>query len=245
MSQAHPTKDHRANRLLKALDPEALAYLEPHLEIVPLKRGQVLYETDEAIRYTYFPHDAVIALMAMMSNGSSAEMAMVGREGLIGLVTTAFAPTAFGRYVVQSPGTASRISVERLQRAILANRNIQGVMQRFSEAITARILQNAACGAAHSVEQRASRWILGLRDRVDQDTLFVNHEALADALAVQRSTLSAVMRSLQTAGLIELGRGSITVKDRAGLERASCECYGRIRQIFERLLPLTYARDDR
>jgi CRP-like cAMP-binding protein len=243
MSQARPSKDHRANRLLKALAPESLAHLEPHLEIVPLKRGQILFEVDEAIRYTYFPHDAVIALMAVMSNGSGAEMVMVGREGLVGLVTTAFAPTAFGRYVVQSPGTASRINVERLQQAILAHRNIQGVMQRFSEAITARILQNAACGAAHSVEERACRWILGLRDRVDQDTLFISHEVLADALAVQRSTLSAIMRPLQTAGLIEQGRGYIIVKDRAALEKASCECYWRVRQTFERVLPLTYAKD--
>jgi CRP-like cAMP-binding protein len=244
MSQPQSTKDHRANRLLKALDPEALAYLEPHLEVVSLKRGQVLYEVDETIRYTYFPHNAVIALMAVMSSGSNAEMVMVGREGLIGLVTTAFAPTAFGRYVVQSPGTASRISVERLQTIVLAHRNIQGVLQRFSEAITARILQNAACGAAHSVEERTCRWILGLRDRLDQDTLFISHEALADVLAVQRSTLSAIMRSLQTAGLIEQGRGYIIVKDRAGLERASCECYGRVRRTFERLLPLTYATND-
>lgn len=243
MSQARPSKDHRANRLLKALDPEAFAHLEPHLEIVLLKRGQILYEVDEAIQYTYFPHNAVIALMAVMSNGTGAEMVMVGREGLVGLVTTAFAPTAFGRYVVQSPGTASRISVERLQKTISAHRDIQGVMQRFSEAITARILQNAACGAAHSVEERACRWILGLRDRVDQDTLFISHEVLADALAVQRSTLSAVMRSLQTAGLIEQGRGCIIVKDRAALERASCECYWRVRQTFERVLPLTYAKD--
>lgn len=245
MLQMRPAKDHRANRLLRALDAESLGHLEPHLEVVALRRGQVLYEADEVIRYTYFPHDAVIALMAVMSNGSSAEMVMVGREGLVGLVTTAFAPAAFGRYVVQSPGTASRISVERLQKAISAHQNIQGVMQRFSEAITARILQNAACGAAHLAEERACRWILGLRDRVDQDTLFISHEVLADALAVQRSTLSAIMRSLQTAGLIEQGRGSIIVKDRVGLEEASCECYGRIRHIFERLLPLTYARDDR
>src|SRR5215217_1832348 len=95
-----PAKDHRANRLLRALDPESLAHLEPYLEVVALNRGQVLYDADEVIRYTYFPHDAVVALVAVMNNGASAEMAIAGREGLVGLVTAAITPTSFGRYVV-------------------------------------------------------------------------------------------------------------------------------------------------
>jgi CRP-like cAMP-binding protein len=243
MFQSQPSKDHRANRLLRALDRQDFTYLEPCLEIVTLKRGQILYEIDEVIRYTYFPHDAVVALVAVMSNGASAEMAMVGREGLAGLITTATTPTAFGRYVVQTPGTASRIGVERMQRAILTHPAIQRLIQRFSEAMTARILQNVACNATHSVEARCARWLLSTHDRVDHDTLPLSHEFFASMLGVQRSTLSAIMRSLQTAGLIEQGRGCITVKDRAGLERASCECYYRVRQTFERVLPLTYAKD--
>jgi CRP-like cAMP-binding protein len=235
-------KDHRTNRLLAALAPESLAYLEPHLEIVNVQRGQVLYEADEMIRYTYFPHDSVVALVAVMSNGACAEMSIAGREGVIGLVTTATAPTAFGRYVVQTPGTASRICIERMQKAISTHANIKGVIQRFSEAIAACNLQNVACNAIHSVEERCCRWILSTHDRAEQDTLSLSHEFLADMLGVQRSTVSTITRTLQTAGLIEQGRGCITVKDRAGLERASCECYSRVRQTFERLLPLTYTK---
>jgi CRP-like cAMP-binding protein len=244
VSQLQTAKDHRANRLLRALDPASLAYLEPHLEVVMLQRGDILYETDENIRYTYFPHDAVVALVAVMENGASAEMVIVGREGLVGLVTAAITPRSFGRYVVQIPGTASRISLEQIQRAISTHPNIRGLVQRFAEAITSRILQNVACNALHSVEARACRWILSTHDRVDQDTLPLSHELLADMLGVQRSTVSTITRTLQTAGLIEQGRGCITVKERAGLEKASCECYARVRQTFERLLPLTYAHND-
>jgi CRP-like cAMP-binding protein len=242
MAPSQPANDHRANRLLRALDPDSLAYLEPHLEVVTLKRGQVLYEADENIRYAYFPHDAVVALVAVMSNGACAEMSIAGREGVIGLVTTATAPAAFGRYVVQTPGTASRVGLEQMRKAIAAHPTIRGLVQRYTEAIMARILQNVACNALHSVEARACRWILSTHDRVDQDTLPLSHEFLADMLGVQRSTVSTITRTLQTARLIEQGRGCITVKDRAGLEKASCECYGRVRQTFERLLPLTYTR---
>ena len=229
---------------MRALDPTSLAYLEPHLEIVSLQRGQVLYETDEVIQHTYFPHDAVVALLAVMENGASAEMVIAGREGLVGLVTAAITPKSFGRYVVQVPGTASRISLEQMGKAISTHPNIRGLVQRFAEAITSRILQNVACNALHSVEARACRWMLSTHDRVDQDTLPLSHELLADMLGVQRSTVSTITRTLQTAGLIEQGRGCITVKDRAGLEKVSCECYGRVRQTFERLLPLTYAHND-
>jgi CRP-like cAMP-binding protein len=245
MSQLHTANDHRANRLLQALAPQDFGLLEPHLELVTLKRGQVLYETDEVIRYTYFPHDAVVALVAVMSNGASAEMAIAGREGLVGLVTAAITPTSFGRYVVQIPGTASRMSLEQMRNAISAYPNIRGVVQRFSEAITSRILQNVACNAIHPVEVRFARWLLSTQDRVDYDALPLSHETLANMLGIQRSTLSAIARTFQMAGLIEQGRGYIIVKDRVGLERASCECYWRVRQTFERLLPLTYARDRR
>jgi CRP-like cAMP-binding protein len=244
MLQMRPAKDHRANRLLRALDPQDFAYLEPYLEIITLKRGQLLYEVDEVIRYTYFPHDAVVALVAVMDNGASAEMAIAGREGLVGLVTAAITPTSFGRYVVQIPGTASRISLEQMNKAISAHPNIRGLVQRFSEAIMSRVLQNVACNAIHPVEVRFARWLLSTHDRVDQDTLPLSHESLSDMLGVQRSTVSAIARTFQAAGLIEQGRGSITVKNRAGLERLSCECYGRVRHTFERLLPLTYTKND-
>jgi CRP-like cAMP-binding protein len=235
--------DHRANRLLAALEPADFAYLEPDLEIVNLQRGQVLYETDEPLRYAYFPHDTIVSLVTLMEDGRSAEMAVSGREGLLGLVSAVITRRSLGRYIVQVTGTASRIEIDRMHKAIAARPNIRRLFLHYTEALMAQVLQNVACNAVHSVEARCCRWILSTHDRLAQDALPLTHEFLAECLGVQRSTVSLITRSLQTAGLIRQGRGTITVTDRAGLEEAACECYGKIRSRFERLLPKTYSRD--
>jgi CRP-like cAMP-binding protein len=170
-------------------------------------------------------------------------MAVHGREGVVGLVSAMVTRQSFGRYLVQSPGTASRIDLDSLQEAIASRPKIRQLLLRFTEAMMSRVLQNVACNAVHSVEARCCRWILSIQDRLDQDTLPLTHEFLADMLGVQRSTISIVTRALQAEGLIRKGRGLITVTDRSGLEEATCECYGTVRRSFERLLPHTYAKD--
>jgi CRP-like cAMP-binding protein len=237
-----PATNHRANRLLAALGAEDFQYLVPHLEIVNLHQGQVLYGAGEDIRYNYFPHDTIVALVAIMKDGRSAEMALSGREGVAGLVNTAVTRQSFGHFVVQRTGTASRISVDRMHEAISTRPNIHQLIQLFTEATMSRILQNVACNAVHSVEARCCRWILSTHDWVDDNTLPLSHTFLADMLGVQRSTVSTVTRALQTAGLIRQGRGVITVVDRAGLEAATCKCYSTVRQRFEYLLPHTYMK---
>jgi CRP-like cAMP-binding protein len=241
MEQDRKTPDHRANRLLAALEPEDFAYLQPSLEIVDLPRGAILYETGETLHFSYFLHDAVVSLVTIMEDGSSAEMAVFGREALLGLVSAVVTRQSFGRYVVQLSGTASRIELDRLHEAITARANIRRLVLSFTEALMATILQTVACNAVHGVEARCCRWILSMHDRVDQDTLPFTHEVLADVLGVQRSTVSVILRALQAADLITQGRGVITVTDRSGLEERACECYGRIRRTFERLLPSTYS----
>ncbi len=235
-----PATDHRANRLLAVLEAEDFKYLEPHLEIVTLRQGQVLYATGEPIRYNYFPHDTIVALIAVMKDGRSAEMAISGREGIAGLVNTAVTRQSFGHFVVQLTGTASRISIDRMHDAISTRPKVHQLIQRFTEATMSRVLQNVACNAVHSVEARCCRWILSTHDRVDHDTVPLSHTFLADMLGVQRSTVSTVTRALQTAGLIRQGRGVITVTNRVALEAATCECYSTVRQRFEYLLPHTY-----
>ncbi|WP_246776730.1 Crp/Fnr family transcriptional regulator [Microvirga sp. VF16] len=234
--------DRRTNRFLAALDIEDFAFLEQSLESMILPRGTVLYEVGDPIRHTYFPHDAIISLVDVMEDGRLAEVAMFGREGLFGLLSAVVSREAFGRYVVQIPGTASRVPLDHMHAAIRTCPNLRRLLLAYNEALLAQAYHTVACNAVHSVEARCCRWILSTHDRRDEDVLPLTHEFLAEMLGVQRSTVSTVLRNLQTSGLIEQYRGGITVIDRAGLEQGACECYRKIRSRFEKLLPGTYAR---
>ena len=232
--------DHRRNRLLAALEPEDLAAFRQHLEVVNLTRGQVLYDVGDPLRFSYFPHDAVISLVNLMEDGGSVEVAVFGREGVCGLLAELATREAFGRYVVQVSGRASRIAFEQLNEVRNAHPNLRRLIMNYSQAMLMHTFQSVSCNAVHPVEARCCRWILAMHDRVERDSLPLTHEFLAEMLGVQRSSVSVVTRTLQMAGLIQQGRGSITVTDRAGLEETTCECYGKIRQLYERLLPGTY-----
>jgi CRP-like cAMP-binding protein len=237
MKNAAKAINHRANRLLSALEPADFAWLEPHLESVDLPKGKVIYKAGDAIGYTYFPHNTFVSLVTVLKNGGSVEVAVFGRESAFGFVSAMISRRSFGQYIVQFAGSASRVSTERLHEAISLRPKIRHLLLRFTEAILTQSLQSVACNAVHSVEARCCRWILSTRDRMDQDTLPLTHELLAEMLGVQRSTVSSITRSLQISGLIRQGRGVITITDRAGLEETACECYDLIRESFERLLP--------
>jgi CRP-like cAMP-binding protein len=235
-----PNADHRANRLLAALEPEDFAALEPHLEPVTLTYKQVLYDMGDAVTHVYFPHDAIVSLVNVMEDGATVEVGVFGCEGVLGLLSAMASREAFGRYVVQMPGTASRITFERIKEVQNARPNLRQLILNYGETLLAHTFQTVSCNAVHPVEARCCRWILAMHDRAGQDTLPLTHEFLAEMLGVQRSTVSVVTRTLQTAGLIQQSRGSISVTDRAGLEETACECYGRIRRLYRRLLPGTY-----
>jgi len=232
-----PTSEHRSNWLLAALAPEDFACLKPHLEVLNLSAGQVLTEAGEVLRHAYFPHDAMISLVTLMEDGSVVEMGVFGREGVTGFVGTLTTHKALGRYLVQLTGTASRMPIEPLQEAFDTRAGIRKLFLRYSEALLAQTFLIVACNAVHSVEARCCRWILSTHDRVGQDDLPLTHEFLAQMLGVQRPSVSIVTRTLQSAGLIRQRRGGIIVTDRAGLEETVCECYGKIRTCFERILP--------
>lgn len=230
--------DHRRNWLLAALQPADLAYLEPHLETVILSKGMVLYEAGDPIRYTYFPHDAIVGLINVMEEGQFVEVASFGREGLFGLISAIVSREAFGRYKVQVPGTASRILLDRLREAMQVRPKLRLLVLSYSEALLAQTFQTVSCNAIHTVEARCCNWILSTCDRTDEDLLPLTHADLAELLGVQRSTVSTVLRTFQVQGLITQQRGGIIIADRAGLEGMACECYGKIRQTFVRLLPV-------
>ncbi|MBD2751100.1 Crp/Fnr family transcriptional regulator [Microvirga sp. BT688] len=235
-----PTVNHRVNRLLAALELDDFAALEPHLQGVVLKQDQVLYEIGAPLRHAYFPHDTVVSLVAVLKDGRSAEMAVYGCEGVLGLVGAIATRKAFGRYIVQASGTASRIELDQLHEVINSRPKVRQLVLHFTEAMMSRVLQNVACNAIHSVEARCCRWILSMHDRLEGDTVPLTHEFLSEMLGVQRSTVSSITRALQGSRFIRQRRGVITVTDRAGLEATSCECYGTVRRTFERLLPYTY-----
>lgn len=227
---------------MASLEPEDLAHLEPHLEIVMLPKGAVLYETGDPIRYTYFPHNAIVGLSNAMEEGQFVEVASFGREGMFGLLSAIVSREAFGRYKVQVPGAASRIAIDRMHEAISVRPKLRRLILHYTEALLAQTFQTVSCNAIHTVEARCCNWILSTRDRIDGDVLPLTHADWAELLGVQRSTVSTVLRTFQTAGLITQQRGGIIVEDRAGLEEIACECYGKIRQSFARLLPVPSSR---
>jgi CRP-like cAMP-binding protein len=235
-----PQAEHRMNWLLASLEPSDFAALEPHLTVVELTLKQVLYEAGDPIRHAYFPHHAVVSLVNVLEDGNTVEVALFGRGGVVGLLSALVTREAFGRYVVQMAGTASRIAVEPLNEVRNAHPKLRQVIASYGEVLLGQTFQILTCNAVHPVEARCCRWILMMHDRAEQDTLPLTHEFLAEMLGVQRSTVSVVTRTLQTAGLIQQGRGSITVTDRAGLEETVCECYGRICRIYQRVMPGRY-----
>jgi len=228
-------RDHRANRILGSLDEADYSILEPDLQAVILPRGTVLYEPGDPIQYTYFPHDAIVSLIDVMEDGRHAEVAIFGCEGFFGLLSSFFSREAFGRYVVQIPGSASRIPVEAMHQVMKSRLEIRHLVLAYNEALIAQAYHSVACNALHAVEARCSRWILTTRDRHDEDALPLTHEFLAEMLGVQRSTVSSILRSFQHSGLIEQRRGVIVIVDRGGLEREACECYHKIHARFRQL----------
>jgi CRP-like cAMP-binding protein len=230
------------NRLLAALLPEDLLSLRTHLERVPLVDGQVLIEANEPITRVYFIEAGVVSLTAVFQNGATAEMATVGREGMVGIGSLLGGDAALGRYRVQVRGSALAVEASRLQGALRRHPALLAVCQAYARAFLGQALQTAACNSVHRVEQRCARWLLIGHDRRESDTFALKQEVLAKMLGVCRPTATVAAGALQCAGLIRYSRGILTVLDRPGLEVASCECYRVIRNQFERLLPRTYER---
>ncbi len=228
------------NRLLVATNPEERARLRALLEPVTLLPGEILLDVDQAIDYVYFPQSGVISLLTMVKEDQFVETCTIGREGAVGLVTATGSGISLSRVVVQIAGRALRIKAEDLRTAIKDMPDFQDIKTRYGEALISQILQTLACNTLHSVEQRLCRWLLICRDRTASEIIPLTQEALAEMLGVQRTTVTAAARSLQSRGFIRYRRGVIECTDVTGLKEASCECYELMRNTFERLLPYTY-----
>jgi CRP-like cAMP-binding protein len=224
------------NRLLAALPHEVLATLLPHLRPVALPRGRVLCETDEPLRRVYFVEAGAVSLMAVFEDGTTAEMATVGREGLVGIGILLGDDTAFGRYVVPLAGAALAAEASRFAGALSDSPVLRAACQSYARAFVGHLLQNVACNASHSVEQRCARWLLMCGDQTADAGFVLTQEYLAEVLGVRRSTVTFVARALQQRGLIRYRRGAIAVLDRWRLERAACACYEVVRHGYERAL---------
>jgi CRP-like cAMP-binding protein len=225
------------NRLLAALPHEDHGLIAPHLIQVDLERGRLLYDPGDPIETIYFPTDGVISLMTLMENGAAIESATIGREGALGLMAAVAPRQSLSRAIVQTPVRTARISAAALHEAWEKSPAIKQLVDRHSEALFGHAIQSVACNALHSVEARFCRWLLTCHDRISSDTVALTQEFLADMLGVQRTTVTAVARTLQEKGVIRYRRGVVDIMDRPGLEALACECYGVIHRTYERLLP--------
>ncbi len=225
------------NRLLESLPAEDFGLIASCLTPAELERGRLLYDPGDRIETVYFPHDGVISLMTLMENGAAIESATIGREGALGLMAAVAPRQSLSRAIVQTPTRASRISASQLHDAWEKSPRIRDLIDRHNEALFGHAIQSVACNALHSVEARFCRWLLTCHDRISTDTVALTQEFLADMLGVQRTTVTAVARTLQEKGAIRYRRGVVDIVERAILEQQACECYGVIRDTYERLLP--------
>jgi len=227
------------NYLLAALPPEEYTELLPRLEIVLPRFKEVLYEPNESIQYVYFPINGVISLVITMANGTMAEIATVGNEGMVGLPVFLEAVPFPGRALSQIPGNTFRLKAEVFNEIVGRSSAFQRVLHRYTQALFTQVAQSAACNRFHPIEKRCARWLLMTCDRVGSDEFRLTQEFLAQMLSVRRASVSEAAAMLQQTGLIRYNRGNISVADRAGLQAASCECYETVRREFSRLIGTT------
>jgi CRP-like cAMP-binding protein len=229
----------RLNDLLKSLPPGDFDRIEPTLELVSMKLGDVLYEPGIRLRYVYFPTTAIVSLLHVLADGASAEIAIVGREGVLGISLFMGGETTPSRAVVQSAGQAYRMKAQRLKDEFARFGPLMHLLLRYTQALITQMSQTAVCNRHHSVDQQLCRWLLLSLDRLgsDRDELAMTQELIANMLGVRREGVTEAAGKLQDAGLIRYRRGRITVLDRHGLEARSCECYQVVKSEYDRLLP--------
>jgi len=226
----------RQNQLLAALPPDELARWHPHLEPVELPLGGVLHEAGGPMSHVYFPTTAIISLLYVMEDGASAEIAVVGNDGIVGISLFMGGQSTLSRAVVQSAGHGFRLRADLMMREFDRAGPVMHLLLRYTQALISQMAQTAACNRHHSLDQQLCRWLLLSLDRLDSNELIMTQELIANMLGVRREGVTEAAGKLRKAGLIRYRRGHIVVLDRAGLERRSCECYAVVRKEYERLL---------
>ena len=229
----HPSQNH----LLAALPAAEFDPLVAHLELVQLPLGEMLYEPGVQMRHVYFPTTSIVSLLYVLENGSMAEIAMVGNEGVLGVSLFMGGETTPSRAVVQSAGAAYRLRADLLKLEFNRAGPLLRLLLRYTQALITQMMQTAVCNRHHSVEQQLSRWLLLSLDRRSGQSLRMTQEVIANLLGVRREGVTEAAGKLQRQGIIVYARGQITVLDRPGLECLSCECYAVVKQECDRLLP--------
>jgi CRP-like cAMP-binding protein len=230
------TNDPTKNRILAALPREEYELILPHLGHVSFKLGEVVYESGGQMDYIYFPTTAIISLLYVMENGSSAEMGMAGNEGLVGVALFMGGNTMPNRAVIQSAGGAFRMRAKVLRDEFARGGAFQRLLLRYTQALLTQMSQTAVCNRLHEIEQQLCRWLLLSHDRLDSDELVMTQELIANMLGVRREGVTHAAGRLLESGLNSDVRGRITNLDRRGLEAAVCECYKVVKDEYDRLL---------
>jgi CRP-like cAMP-binding protein len=226
------------NRLLAALALPDRAEIYPHLKLVPMPLAEVIYEPGETLRNVYFPIDSIVSLMYTTADGAAAEIAMVGNEGLIGIAVFMGGGATPSRAVVQSAGSAYRLTAQQLKEEFHRNGETQRLLLRYTQALITQMAQTAVCNRYHSVDQQLCRWLLLSLDRITANRLTMTQELISNMLGVRREGVTDAAGKLQKLGVIRYTRGQIEVLDRPKLEQLCCECYAVVKKEADRLLPV-------
>lgn len=244
MATAHRPRDGRENNLLRALRPADLALLEPHLIEQTVTSGTVLYEPGDNVQKVYFPCDStLLSFRVQLDDGRAVETALVGREGAVaGIVSQGRLP-AYSRAEVQFGGPILWMNVEDLEEAKMKSLVLRHIFARYADCLMAQVFQSVACNAAHSIEQRAAKWLISAMERTNDTSLPMTQEELAGMLGVGRSYVSRVIQTLKHRGMIETRRGSLTVANPEGLSHLACSCQTAVRRHFDEVLKGVYPDD--
>lgn len=226
-----------SNHLLAALPANEWVRWQSELELIDLKLGQVLYESGGKMQHVYFPVDAIVSLLFVLENGASAEIAVVGNEGIVGVSLFMGGETTPSRAVVQSAGKCVRLNAQTLKNEFTNSLPVMHLLLRYTQALLTQMTQTAVCNRHQSLDQQLCRWLLLSMDRLPGSHLVMTQELIANMLGVRREGVTEAAGRLQKAGLISYARGKIDVIDRAGLEARTCECYGVVKKEYDRLLP--------
>jgi len=229
--------DPRANHLLAALPREDYEHILPHLERVHLPLDELVCEAYFKIEYVYFPVDCIVSLLGVMENGSSAEISVVGNEGIVGVSLFMGGETTSSRAVVQAGGYAYRLKGRYLKNEFYRGGMMQRLLLRYTQALLTQMAQTAMCNRHHTLDKQLCRWLLLSNDRLGDKELVMTQELIANMLGVRREGVTEAAGRLQKAGLIHYRRGHIEILDRKGLEDRTCECYEVVRREYDRLLP--------
>ncbi len=235
------TADRKANHLLAALPDAEWQRWQPELESIDMPLGEVLYESGNTLSHVYFPATSIVSLLYVMENGASAEIAVVGNEGIVGISLFMGGGSTPSRAVVQSAGRGLRLNAQILKNEFNLNGPVLHLLLRYTQALITQMAQTAVCNRHHSLDQQLCRWLLLSLDRLRDNELVMTQELIANMLGVRREGVTGAALSLQAAGLIRYTRGHISVLDRAGLEKRTCECYAVVKKEYDRLLPAKLA----